>query len=197
MTKKYPTPAKPTSFLGTALGAAMFGAIVGGTGAAAKGIRAIKAGEATKEAVALDVAREAGSTAVAAGTATAVIGALGFGPLLAPFGIVAVATGTKYAMDALLKPNGPEPATVTVAASVPTVKKAAPAKKAAKKPTAKKAPAKKAKTAKTAAKKVTPSKATAKKATAKKTAAKKTTASKKAATKKTKTPKTGTKTDKA
>lgn len=178
MTKKYPTPTKASSVFGTVVGAAVFGAIVGGTGAAAKGIRQVKEGEATKEEVAMDVAREAGSVAVAAGTATAVVGVLGFGPFLSTLGIAAVATGTKYAMDTLLKPKTPETAPVMVA----TGKAAAAKPVAAKKPEAKKEAA--------------PKKSTAKKTTAKKATAKKTSA-KKAPAKKTTPEKTETKTDQA
>jgi len=180
MTKKYPSPTKASSVVGTALGAAVFGAIVGGTGAAAKGIREVKAGDATGEEVALDVAREAGSTAIAAGTATAVVGALGFGPFLSVLGIAAVATGTKYAMDSLLAPKQQAAAPVMVpagkaAAATPV---AAPQKKtagktAARKPAAKKATPKKTAAGKAAAQKTTAKTAAAKKASPKKAAAKK------------------------
>lgn len=155
MIKKSPVPAKASSFVGSALGAAVFGAIVGGTAAAARGIRDVKSGKVTAESAALDTAREAGSTAIAAGAAAAVVCALPIGPFLSTLGIVAVATGTKYAMDSLLNPGKPAPAparvapakasaATPVAASAKATKKAAPKKAAAKKTTAKKAAPKKA-----------------------------------------------------
>lgn len=190
MTKKYPTPTKSSSALGTAVGAAFFGAIVGGTAAAAKGIRKVKAGEAEREEVVIDVAREAGSTAVAAGAATAFAGALGLGPILSTLGIVAVATGTKYAMDSLLTPQAPATAPVMVSAGkAAAATPVATPKKAAKKPAAKKTAAQKTATKKSTAKKAAPKKTATKKATTKKTTARK--AAPKAA------PKTETTTDKA
>jgi len=154
---KKTNPLPKTISVANVTGAAVFGALVGGTAAAAKGIRQVKTGRATKEEAALDVAREAGSTAVAAGAATAVVGALGLGSFLSILGIAAVATGTKYAMDSLLPPAKPAPAKAP----------AAPAKKAAPKTAAKKSATKK-----TAAKRKTTKKSTAKKATAPKTTAK-------------------------
>ncbi len=176
MTNKYPTPSKASSVIKSVMGAAAFGAIVGGTAAAAKGIRQVKAGEKTKEEVAENVAREAGATAVAVGTSAMVVGALGFGPFLATLGTVMVATGTKYAMDSVLKPAKTDLVPVMIptgkaAAATPT---AASKKTAAKKAPAKKAAAKKATTKKTAAKKITAAEAPVKKTTQKKTAAKKT-----------------------
>ena len=184
MTKKYPSTIKASSVVGTAMGAAVFGALVGGTGAAAKGIREVKSGDATREEVALNVAREAGSTAVAAGTATAVVGALGFGPFLSILGIAAVATGTKYAMDSLLAPKqqGFAPVMIPAGKAAAATPVAAPQKKAAKKSTAKKPTTKKAAPKKPAAKKTAAPK-TAKTATPKKTSPKKATARKPAAKK--------------
>lgn len=83
------------------LGSALFGAIIGGTSAAAKAIRKVNNGEAGRDEAVMDVAREAGTTAVAAGTAGAVVGTLNIGPILSALGIIAVATGTKYAMDSI------------------------------------------------------------------------------------------------
>jgi len=151
---------------GTALGTALFGAIVGGTAAAAKGIRQVKNNEATKEEVAVNIAKEAGTTAVAAGAAGAVVGTLGLGPFLSTLGIVAVATGAKYALDSMFAP-----------AQVQTGKKHAPLILDPEMPPAKK----------TAAKKAAPKKTTTKKAASKKSVSKKTTTRKTAATKKTET----------
>ncbi|GEM_PF-963353 len=154
---------------GTALGTALFGAIVGGTAAAAKGIRQVKNNEATKEEVAVNIAKEAGTTAVAAGAAGAVVGTLGLGPFLSTLGIVAVATGAKYALDSMFAPASP--------AQVQTGKKHAPLILDPEMPPAKK----------TAAKKAAPKKTTTKKAASKKSVSKKTTTRKTAATKKTET----------
>ena len=135
---------------GAVMGAFVFGAIVGGTGAAARGIREAREGRKTNRDVALDVTREAGATAVAAGAATAVVGALGMGPVLSTLGIVAVATGTKYAMDSLLtlsdttSPAEPQVTVRATPAPAPTAPKKAPAKKVAAKKTAPKKPAAKA-----------------------------------------------------
>ena len=148
------------SLLGTVLGTAVFGAIVGGTAAAAKGIRQIRNDEAGKEEIMINVAKEAGSTAVAAGTAGAIVGALRIGPVLSAMGIVAIATGTKYALDSVLEPACAGGST-------------APKKHA---PLIMDTPAAKETEGKPAAKKKADSKKTA--------AAKKTTAAKKAATKK-------------
>lgn len=171
------------SFAGTVLGTALFGAIVGGTAAAAKGIRQVKSGETTKEEAAVNVAREAGTTAVAAGTAGAVVGALRLGPVLSTLGIVAVATGTKFAMDSLMEKALP--------AHAPAAKKHAPlimdSEKGAAKPAPQKAAPKKTTAQKTAAKKTTAAKTASKKNTAKKAAPKKA-APKKAAAKKTTSP---------
>ena len=188
MTKQYPAPAKGASVLGTAAGAAVFGAMVGGTAAAAKSIRKVNNGEATREEAVMDVAREAGSTAVAAGAATAVTSGLGLGPVLSLLGIAVAATGVKYALDSVLQKKTPMPAPVSIADGKTA---AAPKKKAA----AKKAAAKKAAPKKAAAKKVTVKKAAPKKTAPKKTAAKKTVAKKKAAP--TATENTETKADKA
>lgn len=174
MTRKISTNIKPAPVLGTALGAAVFGAVIGGTAAAAKGLREVKAGRATSRDVTADVAREAGSTAVAVGTATAVVGALSLGPFLSALGIAALATGTKYAMDSLVQAKKPEQAL------------AAPAKAAAPKTGARK---------KAAATKTTSQKPVAKKPAAKKPAAGKTAETKAKAEKP--APKTETKTDKA
>ncbi len=179
---EYTNHTKEIGALGSVMGATLFGAIVGGTGAAAKGIRAIKKGKATREDVAMDVAREAGSTAVAAGTASAVVRAFSLGPFLSTLGIVAVATGTKYAMDNLLKPE-PVVAPVAVATDSPVVAKKAVSKKVAPKKTTTKKPT----AQKTAA--------TPKKTTAKKTGAKASTS--KTSSKKTVVRKTKTKTDKS
>ncbi|WP_419785972.1 hypothetical protein [Pseudodesulfovibrio sp.] len=146
MTKQYPTPPKTAAIGGAILGAATFGAILGATTATAKGIRQVKNGQATKEDVARDAAREAGSTAIAAGTGVAVVSALSLGPLLSTVGVAAVAVGIKYALDSVLKPAPVK----AVAGGVTTT----PAKPAAKKPTAKKTATGKA-TAKKAARKTT------------------------------------------
>ncbi len=169
MTQKTPSN---NSLVGVTMGTALFGAIVGGTAAAAKGIRQVKDGSATKEEVAVNVAREAGTTAVAAGAAAAVVGALGFGPILSTLGIAAVATGTKYAMDSLVAPKTPATATagkkhapLTPAPKKTAAQKTAPKKAAAKKTTAKKTAAKKTTTKKAAPKKTAKPKATSKKTT--------------------------------
>ncbi|WP_320170485.1 hypothetical protein [Maridesulfovibrio sp.] len=86
------------------LGPALFGAVVGGTAAAAKGIRQIRNNEASKNEVIKNIARETGTTAVAAGTAGAVAGSLKIGPVLSGLTLVAVATGVKYAMDSMFPP---------------------------------------------------------------------------------------------
>lgn len=159
MTKKQAIPTKTPSALGPVLGAAMFGAIIGGAAAAAKGIRDVKSGRATAESAAMDTAREAGTTAIAAGAAAVVVGALPVGPVLSTLGIAAVAVGTKYAMDSVLSPGKPEPAPAPVAAAKASA--ATPVATAAKK--AKKATPAKAKPKKAAAPKKTTKKSTAKK----------------------------------
>jgi hypothetical protein len=161
MTKKISTKIKASPALGTAMGAALFGAVIGGTAAAAKGLREVKAGRATGQEVGADVAREAGSTAVAAGAATAVVGALSLGPFLSTLGIAALATGTKYAMDSLLQGNKSAPALAGPgqAESAAPLAKADTGKKApVKKTAAKKSPAKKTATRKAAPKKTTSAK---------------------------------------
>jgi len=153
MTKKINTSMKSSPVLGTALGAAVFGAVIGGTAAAAKGLREVKAGQATSRDVATGVAREAGSTAVAVGAATAVVGALSLGPFLSTLGIAAVATGTKYAMDSLILAKKSDPA---LAVPAPPAPKAAAKKKTVAKPAAKKAASTKTTGTKAKAKKTEP-----------------------------------------
>ncbi|WP_207263869.1 magnetosome protein MamC [Desulfovibrio sp. Huiquan2017] len=171
MTNKINTKTKYVPVLGTAMGAALFGAVIGGTAAAAKGMREVKAGRATGQEVGASIAREAGSTAVAVGAATAVVGALSLGPFLSTLGIAALATGSKYAMDSLLQGKKPEPALAGPAQSqtaASAVKADTGKKAAARKTAAKKSPAKKAATKKAAPKKTTSSK-TAKAKTGKST----------------------------
>lgn len=153
---------KPVAPAGAIAGTALFGAIVGGTAAAAKGIRQVKEGESTKEQVAAAVAREAGTTAMAAGAATAVVGTLGLGFFLSTLGVVAVATGTKYALDSLFRPGGTlAPASATHQVQAKTASKKNTAKKTAtKKTTAKRKSAKKSATTKTAPQKKTEANAT-------------------------------------
>lgn len=169
------------TLLATTMNSALFGAIVGGSAAAAKGINQIRKGEATKEGVALDVAKEAGTTAVAAGTASAVVGALGLGSVLSTLGIIAVATGAKYAIDTYLVPelvgSSCAPKKHAELQPAPVAKTAAATPKtAAKKSTPKKTVAKKAAPKKATAKKAAPKKAATKSTPAKKAAPKKTTA---------------------
>jgi len=154
MTKQYTTAARVVPLGGAVLGAAVFGAVIGATAAAARGIRQVKNGEATRQEVAMDVARESGSTAVAAGAGVAVASALGLGPILSAVGVVAVAVGAKYALDSVLSPSRPKSAAV---AAVPesagaAAAKAAPQKAAPKTTAAKKSAAPK-RTAKPAAQK--------------------------------------------
>jgi len=122
------------------LGATLFGAVVGGAAAAAGAVSKVKSGEMDKREAAIEVAREAGTTGVATGTAVAVVGALGLGGLLSFAGMVVVATGTKYALDSVLKPAPEVPAIVPAAKKVKAVpkKKTAARKKVASKGTAKK-----------------------------------------------------------
>ncbi|NDV28539.1 magnetosome protein MamC [Desulfovibrio sp. JC010] len=180
-----------TTLLQTTLGTAFLGAIIGGTGAAAKAIREVSNEQKSKEEAVIDVAKEAGATAVAAGVSAAAVGALKLGPVLSTVGIIAVATGTKYAMDSVLKP-----AEALAEVKAPAKKKHAPLVMEPKaKPKKKHAPlvmeskeekpkkttkaaAKKTTTKKTTAKKTTAKKETTQKAAPKKTTAKKTTAKK-------------------
>lgn len=99
MTKKTSSSGTPGA---STLGAVVFGALVGGTAAAAKGLRAVKNGESSREEALRNIARETGTTALAAGTAVAIMGRTGLGPVLTTAGMAVVATGTKYAMDSLL-----------------------------------------------------------------------------------------------
>lgn len=101
MTKKTSSNGTPGA---STLGAVVFGALVGGTAAAAKGLRAVKNGETSREEALRNIARETGTTALAAGTAVAIMGRTGLGPVLTTAGMAVVATGTKYAMDSLLLP---------------------------------------------------------------------------------------------
>ncbi|NDV18414.1 hypothetical protein GO013_03145 [Pseudodesulfovibrio sp. JC047] len=167
MTQSNSTP----SFARAAFGAALVGAIIGGTSAAAHGIRQVKNGTATTEDVARTVAREAGTTAVAAGTAGAVVGTFSLSPLVSSLGIVAVATGVKYAMDSLI--GSPTPAIAQAEHNHAPLQTDQ---------TASKTPPKKTPSKKTPAKKAAPKKKTTKKVTAKKTTTSKKTASKKAST---------------
>jgi hypothetical protein len=133
------------------LGSVVFGAVVGGAVAAAESIPKVRAGQMDRREAAMAVAREAGATGAATGAAVAVVGALGLGGFLSLAGIVVVATGTKYLLDAALRPapavaassavGEPEPA----AEPASTASKAPPARKKTAKPAAKK-------TAKSAAK---------------------------------------------
>lgn len=129
------------------LGSVVFGAVVGGAVAAAQSIPKVRAGQMDRRAAAMTVAREAGTTGAATGAAVAVVGALGLGGFLSLAGVVAVATGTKYLLDAALRPM---PA---VAASTGTGSVAEPATTAGKNPVTKKKPAGPAAKTKPAAKK--------------------------------------------
>ncbi|NDV24866.1 magnetosome protein MamC [Desulfovibrio sp. JC022] len=178
-----------TTLLQTTLGTAFLGAIIGGTGAAAKAIREVSNEQKSKEEAVIDVAKEAGATAVAAGISAAAVGALKLGPVLSTVGIIAVATGTKYAMDSVLKP-----AEALAEVKTPAKKKHAPLVMEPKtKPKKKHAPlvmeSKDEKPKKTTAKKDTAEKETTKKTATRKAAPKKTT-TKKTATQKTEAPKT-------
>ncbi|MGE4292146.1 MAG: hypothetical protein AB7E32_08045 [Desulfovibrio sp.] len=92
------------------LGSAVFGAVVGGAVAAAESIPKVRSGQMDRRAAAMMVAREAGTTGAATGAAVAVVGALGLGGILSLVGIVAVATGSKYLLDAAFRPAPAVPA---------------------------------------------------------------------------------------
>ncbi|QTA86996.1 magnetosome protein MamC [Desulfonema magnum] len=78
------------------------GAIVGGTGAAARNIRQVKSGEINRQEAMGNVIKEAAGAGVATATATAVVGSFGTNRgLLSLLGLVVVATGTKYFWDAI------------------------------------------------------------------------------------------------
>lgn len=113
-------------------GAVVSGVVIGGTAAAATSIRKVKKGLMTKEDAARNVAREAGTTGVAAGAAAMVVGGLGIGGLLGLVGVALVATGTKYMLDTAFKPEPVACLQPVEAEEKPEVKKAAPKKGAAK-----------------------------------------------------------------
>ncbi|XPV75058.1 MAG: hypothetical protein ACNI27_10485 [Desulfovibrio sp.] len=89
------------------LSTGVFGAVIGATAATARSIPAVRSGAMSKEQALGYVAKEAGTTGVAAGTAAAVAGYLGTGGFLSLVSIAVVATGTKYALDNAL--SSPEP----------------------------------------------------------------------------------------
>ena len=151
------------SLLKATLSTALLGAIVGGTGAAAKGIRQVANDQTTKEEVAIDVAKEAGATAISAGTAGAVVSVLRLGPILSALSIIAIATGTKYAMNTVLQPAE------SVADEKVTIKKRhAPLVTTSKSDMSENTPSLKTATQKTTAKKSTTKKTASPKKTVKK-----------------------------
>lgn len=165
----------------TTLTSALLGAVVGGAAAAVTGVRRVQKGEATKQELATDVAREAGTTAVATGTAAAVVRMLGFGPFMGTLGFAAIAVGAKYAMDACMASRTcPCAAAESEAKPVPDAAKNAETPEAPRKPAATKSSRGTAKTAAKAAPKATTKaapkpaakKAPAKTATSKKVAPK-------------------------
>lgn len=83
------------------------GAIVGGSAAAAKNIRRVKNGEATRREAVQDTAKEAAGAAIATGVATGIMGYIGTNnTFLSVLGTIAVATGTKYLWDGALSVAG-------------------------------------------------------------------------------------------
>ena len=82
-----------------AMSTGVFGAIIGATAATARSIPKVRSGEMTKEQALGYVAKESGTTGIAAGTAAAVAGFLGTGGFLSLVSVAVVATGTKYALD--------------------------------------------------------------------------------------------------
>lgn len=101
---------KPGMAGGAAVGATVFGAVLGGAAVAAGTYPKVRSGEMARCDAVREVAREAGTTGVSAGAGVAVAGALGLGGVLSFVGIVAVATGTKYALDSALKHARPKEA---------------------------------------------------------------------------------------
>jgi hypothetical protein len=80
------------------------GAIIGGTGAAAKNIRRVKNKEIEREDAVRDTLRESAGTGLATAAGTAVIGVAGVTGLLSLAGMLAVATGAKYLWDTATNP---------------------------------------------------------------------------------------------
>ncbi|MCD6560699.1 MAG: magnetosome protein MamC [Deltaproteobacteria bacterium] len=77
------------------------GAIIGGTASAAKNIKLVKVKKIERQEAVKDTVKEAAW----AGLATAVVGAVGTTGLLSLFGILAIATGTKYLWDTATVPE--------------------------------------------------------------------------------------------
>lgn len=143
---------KPSPIGAAVFSAAITGAVIGGTAAAARSIRKVKKGLMTKEDAAKTVAREAGTTSLATSTAAAVVTGLGLGGIVSLVGMALVATGTKYVLD---QKFAPEPVSCLVPVEgkeeKAVAKKAAPKKTAKKKTAPKKFATKKVAQKKTAA----------------------------------------------
>ncbi|MFH1137678.1 MAG: hypothetical protein V1816_16550 [Pseudomonadota bacterium] len=93
-------PNKVTRFVPqAALALGAVGAVVGGTAAAARNIRRMRAGEIDRDQVARDSLGEAAGAGLATAVAAAAIGAVGATGLLSLAGVLVVATGTKYLWD--------------------------------------------------------------------------------------------------
>ncbi|PIE70015.1 MAG: hypothetical protein CSA22_10185 [Deltaproteobacteria bacterium] len=83
------------------LSMAGLGAVVGGTAAAAREIKAVRTDASTREEAVKTICREAAGAGVATGLATAVVGSVApRSSVVSILGIVAVATGTKMLWDA-------------------------------------------------------------------------------------------------
>jgi uncharacterized protein (UPF0335 family) len=93
------SPTYPRYISNATLAAGGLGAVIGATAAAAKDIQRIGNDEMTRQDAVKDVIKEAAGTGLAVAAATAVVRATGARGLLSLLGIVAVATGTKYAWN--------------------------------------------------------------------------------------------------
>ncbi|MBW1953937.1 MAG: magnetosome protein MamC [Deltaproteobacteria bacterium] len=106
-TVAYPYPTRTVSPLvpRVSLISGVLGAVVVGAGAAAKGIRLVKAGEMTREEAVTNTFQEAAGGGIATATAAAVVGTLGAAGILGFLAFVATATGTKYLWDSAVSPE--------------------------------------------------------------------------------------------
>jgi len=106
----YTTGVKVTKFVpGAALAMGGLGAIIGGTAAAAKNIKLVKEKKIERQDAVKDTVKEAAGAGLATAAATAIVGAVGATGLLSLFGILAIATGTKYLWDAATVPEKTKP----------------------------------------------------------------------------------------
>jgi hypothetical protein len=102
----YPYPTRTVSPLvpRISLISGVLGAAAVGAGAAAKGIRLVKAGEMTREEAVRHTIQEAAGGGIASAVAAAVAGATGGSGILGLLAFVATATGTKYLWDTAVSP---------------------------------------------------------------------------------------------